>query len=60
MTKGPYQIWTPIKNERSFAKERGIATNLPEIGYIEELYDDDWMGNFLSGFMGNGLVRSNK
>lgn len=50
--KGPYQIWTPIKNERSFTKERGIVTDLLEIGYIEELYDDDWYGKSFIWFYG--------
>lgn len=47
-----YQIWTPIKKERSFAKERGIVTNLPEIGYIEELYDEDWYEKSFIWFYG--------
>lgn len=50
--RNPYQIWTPIKNERSFAKERGIVTNLPEIGYIEELYDEDWYEKSFIWFYG--------
>ena len=40
--KGPYQIWTRVDDKRSFAKERGIMTKLPEIGYIEELNDEDY------------------
>ncbi len=40
--KGPYQIWTPIKNKYSFVKERGILTKLPEIGYIEEIDEEDY------------------
>ncbi len=40
--KGPYQIWTLMDKKYSFAKERGIVTELPEIGYIEELNDEDY------------------
>ena len=40
--KGPYQIWTPMNNDYSFAKARGIVTELSEIGYIEELNDEDY------------------
>ena len=40
--KGPYQIWTLVDDKSSFARERGIVTELPEIGYIEELNDDDY------------------
>lgn len=39
--KGPYQIWTSLDSSRSFAKERGIVTELPEVGYIEEINDGD-------------------
>lgn len=53
--KGPYQIWTPIKNQRSFAKERGITTQLPEIGYIEELDDEDWYAKSYIWFYGEWL-----
>lgn len=31
-----------MDDKRSFAKERGIMTKLPEIGYIEELNDEDY------------------
>ena len=52
---GPYQIWTPIKNKRSFAKERGIVTHLPEIGYIEELDDEDYHTKSYIWFYGEWL-----
>lgn len=50
--KGSYQIWTPILTKRSFAKERGILTNLPEKGYIEELHDEDWCNKSFIWFYG--------
>ena len=31
-----------MDDKRSFAKERRIVTGLPEIGYIEELNDEDY------------------
>ncbi len=40
--KGPYQIWTPIESNDSFAKGRGIITELSERGYIEELNDENY------------------
>lgn len=40
--KGPYQIWTPIEGKYSFAKGRGIITELSERGYIEDLNDEDF------------------
>ena len=39
--KGPYQTWSRISG-RSFAAERGIITDLTEVGYIEELVEDDY------------------
>lgn len=50
--KGPYQIWIPIKNENSFSKEREIVTKLPEIGYIEELHDEDYYAKSYIWFYG--------
>lgn len=36
------QKWTVINNSKlSLAKERGIATDLTEIGYTETLMDED-------------------
>ena len=53
--KGPYQIWTPVKENKSFAKERGIATALPEKGYIEELFDEDYHTKSYIWFYGEWL-----
>ncbi len=50
--KGPYQVWAPIENEHSFAKERGIVTKLPEIGYIEEHNDEDYYAKSYIWFYG--------
>ena len=49
-----------MDDKRSFAKERGIMTKLPEIGYIEELNDDDidlqgkWYNNLNGLYLYNG------
>ena len=50
--KGPYQIWTQVDDKRSFVKERGIVTELPEIGYIEELNDEDYQTKSYIWFYG--------
>ena len=52
--KGPYQIWTPMDDKRSFAKER-IVTDLPEIGYIEELNDEDYYAKSYIWFYGEWI-----
>jgi len=36
-----YQKWTEIE-KGSFAKERNITTSLPEKGYLEENFDEDF------------------
>lgn len=53
--KNEYQIWTKIDGDKSFAKGRGIVTKLPEIGYIEELYDEDWYAKSYIWFYGEWL-----
>ena len=50
--KGPYQTWTPVDDKYSFAKDRGIVTMLPEIGYIEELNDEDYQTKSYIWFYG--------
>lgn len=50
--KGPYQIWTRVDDKRSFAKERGIVTELSEIGYMEELNDEDYYAKSYIWFYG--------
>lgn len=50
--KGPYQVWTLMDGKRSFAKERGIVTELREIGYIEELNDEDYYAKSYIWFYG--------
>lgn len=43
--KGKYMsifMFRVVLGKRSFAKERGIVTELPEIGYIEQLNDEDY------------------
>lgn len=53
--KGPYQIWTRVDDKRSFAKERGIMTELPEIGYLEELNDEDYCAKSHIWFYGEWI-----
>ncbi len=38
---GSYQDWTEIKDGSSLARERGIVTELKEVGYKETLTDED-------------------
>lgn len=40
--KGNYQVWIPIENY-SFAASRGISADLNEKGYLEILYEDDYI-----------------
>ncbi|MBQ4522085.1 MAG: DUF3916 domain-containing protein [Lachnospiraceae bacterium] len=53
--KGPEQIWTPVKENTSFAKERGIETELPEVGYVEEFFDEDYNTKSYIWFYGECL-----
>ena len=41
-----------MDDKRSFVKERGIVTELPEIGYIEELNDEDYQTKSYIWFYG--------
>ena len=44
-----------MNNTESFVKERGIITDLPETGYIEELIDDDYRSKSFIWFYGEQL-----
>lgn len=52
---GEYQKWTRIESGKSFAKERNIKTDLPETGYIEELFDEDYYVKSYIWFYGEQL-----
>ena len=46
-----YQTWTKIEG-RSFATKRGIKTDLKEVGYIEDLVEEDYTHRSFIWFYG--------